>query len=202
MFFFLELSCFFNDPTDVGNLISGSSAFSKSSLNTWCYAGPQLLRASAQRVPPLLSQDNWATNIHTRVCVCVSVCVSVCLCACLSPTTLLVLRPLSESWHCQTLPSFCFSSLQRFSLIGDHRFCTSRIAFFIFWLCRTTCGISVPPPGIEPVHLQCVQGLNHRTTREVPEQHFLITKKRTYDICINLPLPKKTYNPTNQMVLH
>ena len=32
---FLELSCFFNDPTDVGKLISGSSAFSKSSLNIW-----------------------------------------------------------------------------------------------------------------------------------------------------------------------
>ena len=32
---FLELSCFFCDPTDVGNLISGSSAFSKSSLNIW-----------------------------------------------------------------------------------------------------------------------------------------------------------------------
>ena len=32
---FLELSCFFNDPTDVGNLISGSSAFSKSNLNIW-----------------------------------------------------------------------------------------------------------------------------------------------------------------------
>ena len=31
----LELSCFFNDPADVGNLISGSSAFSKSSLNIW-----------------------------------------------------------------------------------------------------------------------------------------------------------------------
>ena len=30
---FLELSCFFNDPADVGNLISASSAFSKSSLN-------------------------------------------------------------------------------------------------------------------------------------------------------------------------
>ena len=30
---FLELSCFFDDPTDVGNLISGSSASSKSSLN-------------------------------------------------------------------------------------------------------------------------------------------------------------------------
>ena len=32
---FLELSCFFDDPTDVGNLISDSSAFSKSSLNIW-----------------------------------------------------------------------------------------------------------------------------------------------------------------------
>ena len=32
---FLELSCFFDDPTDVGNLISGSPAFSKSSLNIW-----------------------------------------------------------------------------------------------------------------------------------------------------------------------
>ena len=32
---FLELSCFIDDPTDVGNLISGSSSFSKSSLNIW-----------------------------------------------------------------------------------------------------------------------------------------------------------------------
>ena len=32
---FLELSCFFNDPSDAGNLISGSSAFSKTSLNIW-----------------------------------------------------------------------------------------------------------------------------------------------------------------------
>ena len=31
---FLELSCFFHDPMDVGNLISGSSAFSETSLNT------------------------------------------------------------------------------------------------------------------------------------------------------------------------
>ena len=33
--FFLELSCFFDDPVDIGNLISGSSAFSKTSLNIW-----------------------------------------------------------------------------------------------------------------------------------------------------------------------
>src|SRR5574340_1152511 len=32
---FLEFSCFFNDPIDVGNLICGSSVFSKSSLNIW-----------------------------------------------------------------------------------------------------------------------------------------------------------------------
>ena len=32
---FLELFCFFDDPTDVGNVISGSSAFCKSSLNIW-----------------------------------------------------------------------------------------------------------------------------------------------------------------------
>ena len=32
---FLEFSCFFSDPMDVGNLISGSSAFSKSTLNIW-----------------------------------------------------------------------------------------------------------------------------------------------------------------------
>ena len=34
---FLELSCFFDDPEDIGNLISGSSAFSKTSLNIWKY---------------------------------------------------------------------------------------------------------------------------------------------------------------------
>ena len=35
---FLEPSCFFDDPTDVGNLISGSSAFSKSSLHIWKFS--------------------------------------------------------------------------------------------------------------------------------------------------------------------
>ena len=41
---FLELSCFFNDPADVGNLISGSSAFSKSSLNMWKFMVHVLLK--------------------------------------------------------------------------------------------------------------------------------------------------------------
>ena len=41
---FLELSCFFDDSTDVGNLISGSSAFSKTSLNTWKFMVHVLLK--------------------------------------------------------------------------------------------------------------------------------------------------------------
>ena len=41
---FLELSCFFDDPTDVGNLISDSSAFSKSSLNIWKFMVHVLLK--------------------------------------------------------------------------------------------------------------------------------------------------------------
>ena len=41
---FLELSCFFNDPVDVGNLISGSSAFSKTSLNIWKFMVHILLK--------------------------------------------------------------------------------------------------------------------------------------------------------------
>ena len=41
---FLELSCFFHDPADVGNLISGSSAFSKSSFHIWKFSVPVLLK--------------------------------------------------------------------------------------------------------------------------------------------------------------
>ena len=41
---FLEFSCFFNDPVDAGNLISGSSAFSKSSLNIWKFTVHVLLK--------------------------------------------------------------------------------------------------------------------------------------------------------------
>ena len=41
---FLKLSCFFNDPADVGNLISGSSAFSKTSLNIWKFMVHTLLK--------------------------------------------------------------------------------------------------------------------------------------------------------------
>ena len=45
---FLELSCLFYDPTDVGNLISGSSVFSKSSLNIWKFLVHTLLKPSLE----------------------------------------------------------------------------------------------------------------------------------------------------------
>ena len=45
---FMELSCFFYDRMDVGNLISGSSAFSKSSLNIWKFSVHVLLKPSLE----------------------------------------------------------------------------------------------------------------------------------------------------------
>ena len=45
---FLELSCFFHDPADVGILISGSSAFSKISLSTWKFTGHVLLKSGLE----------------------------------------------------------------------------------------------------------------------------------------------------------
>ena len=45
---FLEFPCFFDDPTDVGNLISGSSAFSKSKLNIWKFSIHVLLKSSLE----------------------------------------------------------------------------------------------------------------------------------------------------------
>ena len=47
---FLELSCFFGDPVDVGNLISGSSVFSKSSLNMWKFMVLVLLKHCLQNI--------------------------------------------------------------------------------------------------------------------------------------------------------
>ena len=54
---FLELSCFFNDPMDVGNLISGSLAFSKSTLNIWKFIVRLLLK------PGLESFEHYFANV-------------------------------------------------------------------------------------------------------------------------------------------
>ena len=54
---FLELSCFFHDPVDVGNLISGSSAFSKTSLNIWKFMVHILLK------PGLENFEHYFTSL-------------------------------------------------------------------------------------------------------------------------------------------
>ena len=54
---FVELSCFFHDPVDVGNLTSGSSAFSKSSLNVWKFTVHVLLK------PGLESFEHYFTSV-------------------------------------------------------------------------------------------------------------------------------------------
>ena len=59
--FFLELSCFFNDPTDVGNLISGFSAFSKTILNIWKFTVHELLK------PGLENFEHYFTSVCTLI---------------------------------------------------------------------------------------------------------------------------------------
>ena len=54
---FLELSCFFDDPADIGNLISGSSAFSKTSLNIWKFMLHILLK------PGLENFEHYFTSV-------------------------------------------------------------------------------------------------------------------------------------------
>ena len=54
---FLELSCIFDDPTDVGNLISGTSAFSKTSLNIWKFTVHVLLK------PGLVNIENYFASM-------------------------------------------------------------------------------------------------------------------------------------------
>ena len=54
---FLELSCFFDDPADVGNLISDSSAFSKTSLNIWKFTVDVLLK------PGLENLEHYFTSV-------------------------------------------------------------------------------------------------------------------------------------------
>ena len=65
---FLELSCFFDDPADVGNLISGSSAFSKSSLNFWKFMVHVLLKPGLENFEQLILLGSKIFDLQRGVC--------------------------------------------------------------------------------------------------------------------------------------
>ena len=56
---FLELPCFFDDPADVGNLISGSSAFSKTTLNIWKFQVHVLLKPGLENIEHYFITSVW-----------------------------------------------------------------------------------------------------------------------------------------------
>ena len=60
---FLELSCFFHDPADVGNLISGSSTFSKTSLNIWEFTVHVLLKPTIRKIGSI-----WDVELNPMLC--------------------------------------------------------------------------------------------------------------------------------------
>ena len=72
---FLKLSCFFDDPADVGNLISGSSAFSKSSLDSWKFTVHILLKPGLEnflflQFYSLLFRLRFMTHFESNVIKC------------------------------------------------------------------------------------------------------------------------------------
>ena len=68
---FLELFCFFDDPEDVGNLISGSSAFSKTNLNIWIDGPKENQKKNLTVLLELLElrSDYWSTELWTDIIV-------------------------------------------------------------------------------------------------------------------------------------
>ena len=103
---FLELSCFFDDPGDVGSKISGSSAFSKSSLHIWKFSVHELLKPSLKGFEHCLAH-NWNE------------------CNCVVVWTFFSIAPLwgwSENWPFPVLwPLLSFANLLAYRMQHFHR---------------------------------------------------------------------------------
>ena len=76
---FLELSCFFHDSADVGNLISGSSAFSKTILNIWNFMVHVLLKPGLDvKVPHSICQQIWCFIVAAAAAKSLQSCLTLC----------------------------------------------------------------------------------------------------------------------------
>ena len=64
---FLELSCFFDDPADVGNFISGSSAFSKCSLNIWKFMVHVVLKPGLEYFEHYFASHYWISLVAQMI---------------------------------------------------------------------------------------------------------------------------------------
>ena len=136
---FLELSCFFNDPTDVGNLISGSSAFSKSSLYIWQFSVHVLLK------PSLEDYEHYFASMWN-------------VCSCVVVWTFFGTAPLwdwNESW------AWCVIILQYIRL-SNHRIMRLKLVYvsvcihvcLVAQLCPTLCdalGGSLPGSSVHRI---------------------------------------------------
>ena len=106
---FLELSCFFDDPADVGNLISGSSAFSKASLNIWKFTVHVLLK------PGLEHFEHYFASVWDECDWAVVWAFFGIITVCKIDTT----REFSV-WHREFNPVFC-DNVERWDGVGDGR---------------------------------------------------------------------------------
>ena len=132
---FLELSCFFDDPADAGNLISGSAAFSKTSLNIWNFTVHVLLK------PGLENFEHYFTSMWDE-----------CNCAVVWAFFGIFISP---SLPCLSLLSFfLFISFLPFSLLPSLPFfpCPPSLSLSfdhlgVFWFTTTTpAGTKENPP--------------------------------------------------------
>ena len=156
---FLEFSCFFYDPRNVGNLISGSSAFFKSSLNIWKLLVHVLLKPNLENFKHYFAhvwdECNWVvvwTFFGT-----------------------VFLWDWSGMQLRNTVQRKMMLEIAEWGLQKKHNWFLFVCLFVLFWLWKASCVISVPWPRIKfmPPALQ-KQSCNHWSAKEIPTLFFCL----------------------------
>ena len=136
--FFLEFSCFFDDPTDVGNLISGSSDFSKYSLSIWKFTVHVLLKTVLGNV------EHYFASMWDD-CNCVVLCIFI---------GIALLCDLNENW-----PFSVLDHCQVFQICWQIECSTFTASYFRFW--KSSNGIPSPPLALFIVMLPKAHLISH-----------------------------------------